>query len=59
MISEQRDRPERDRLVELDRHAWNLPSPSLAPAGPAREVWPVRPSPTVVDEPRQEDPAAA
>jgi hypothetical protein len=62
MLVESKDQLERERLLELDRRAWNVPSPSAAPAGPVREVWPVHPSVTprgTHDHLFVEDPAAA
>lgn len=35
------DMPGRQQVAELDRQAWNLPRPRIAPVGPVREVWPV------------------
>ena len=59
MLSDPKHLPDRDKPAELDRHAWNLPSPALAPVGPAREVWPVREVPSAVGQDvLLEDPAA-
>lgn len=58
MLSESQERPDRESVIELDRKAWNLPSPPLAPAGPVRSVWPVTPTPAREERP-SEDPAAA
>jgi hypothetical protein len=60
MSSEPRGQPEFQAVLELDRQAWNLPSPQPQPVGPVGDVWPVRPAPTrgVEDSPL-EDPAAA
>ena len=44
MTSESHDRPQ-SQLVDLDRRAWSVPAPPVAPAGPVREIWPVRPVP--------------
>ena len=45
MRGEPGERPSREEIVELDRSAWNLPRPTVAPAGPVHEVWPVREKP--------------
>lgn len=61
MLTEPQDQLERETLLELDRRAWNLPTPPVAPAGPVRDVWPVYSSlrsPRREDA-RAEDPAAA
>ena len=62
MLLEPQDQLERERLLELDPRAWNVPSPPVAPAGPVREVWPVHPSISARgtnDHLFVEDPAAA
>ena len=60
MSSEPESQPELDSIVELDRQAWNLPSPRSQPVGPVRDVWPVRSAPTrSVEDNLPEDPAAA
>jgi hypothetical protein len=63
MLLESKDQLERERLLELDRRAWNVPSPPVVPAGPVREVWPVHPSVAARggthDRLIVEDPAAA
>ena len=45
-MSESQDRPHPQPVVELDRRAWSLPSALVTPAGPVREVWPVRQVPS-------------
>jgi hypothetical protein len=60
MSSEPKSQPELQSVVELDREAWNLPSPSVAPVGPVRDAWPVRSSPSKgVDESVPQGPAPA
>jgi hypothetical protein len=53
-MGEHKEPPSRHELFELDRSAWNLPQPRLAPVGPVSEVWPVhesaRPEPAALDE---------
>jgi hypothetical protein len=44
MLREPEDQLERERLLELDRRAWNLPTPPVVPVGRVREVWPVHPT---------------
>jgi hypothetical protein len=58
MPSEPQDQPQ--DAIELDRRAWNLPGPPVAPAGPVRDVWPVQSSvpSRVVDDRVEEDRAA-
>jgi hypothetical protein len=41
MSPDPKDVAHREQFAELDRQAWNLPRPQLAPVGPVREVWPV------------------
>jgi len=60
VMSEPKDQPEFQNTVEVDRQAWNLPSPQPQPVGPMRDVWPVGPAPTRgVEHSLLEDPAAA
>jgi hypothetical protein len=60
MSSQHKGQPEFQNVVELDRQAWNLPSPQPQPAGPVRDVWPVRAASTRGGEDSLlEDPAAA
>lgn len=60
MSSEPKGQPEHQNTIELDRQAWNLPSPQPQPVGPMRDVWPVRPAPMRgVEDSLLEDPAAA
>jgi hypothetical protein len=60
VVSDAKSPRESPNNAELDRQAWNLPSPRPQPAGPVRDVWPVRPVPMQDAEERLlEDPAAA
>jgi hypothetical protein len=58
-MGETKDLRSRDELVELDRTAWNLPEPKVAPAGAVPEVWPVRAAVSQTREKSPEEPAAA
>ena len=46
MSSDPKGQSEFQKIVELDRQAWNLPSPQSQPVGPVRDVWPGRAKPT-------------
>jgi hypothetical protein len=61
MLREPKDQLERERLLELDRRAWNLPSPPFVPVGRVSEVWPVHPTVAsrTAEDRLVEDPAPA
>ena len=44
MLLEPEDQHERERLLELDRQSWSLPTQPVVPVGRVSEVWPVHPT---------------
>jgi hypothetical protein len=55
---ESKDSRSRDELAELDRKAWNLPGPPVAPARPVRDARPASDDRKETGEPTDK-PAAA